>query len=206
MSRNLTALMAAEIVKTTVRPIILYEFVTTSGTVYYWTGYGNLSWNSHTWVGTGTLLEVAPIDETDDVKAQGTTIRLSGMSTAMISVVLGQLTNGLAGIVRLAMRDSANAIIADPKIIFRGRLDGCQIDNKDPTALIINVAYEHELVDLERPRERRYTHEAQQALYPGDTALRYMAGLQDRVLYWGRGGTASAATSNVSVASALGIH
>jgi hypothetical protein len=55
MSRNLTAGMITEVQAENVRPILLFEGVMESGTVYYWTGYGNLSWNAQTWVGTGTL-------------------------------------------------------------------------------------------------------------------------------------------------------
>lgn len=186
MSRNLTAGMVTEVQADNVRPILLFEGVMESGTVYYWTGYGNLSWNAQTWVGTGSLIEVSNVDETDDIKAQGTGVRVKGVDPTMVSLALQSVASGKAGIIRLALLNSSGAIIADPKILFKGRLDGAEIDDSNYEDPFINLQYEHELVDLERPREWRYTDEHQRKLYPGDTGLRYMTSLQDKVLYWGR--------------------
>lgn len=179
MSRDLSAGMQAEIVKKTIRPILLFEGTLADGsTVRYWSGYGNLSWNSQTWNGSGTVLGLAPVEETDDIQAQGTTITVSGVTPAWISIVLQSLSNGNAGIIRLAMLDSSNAVVSTPKIIFRGLLDGAPLKRaaKDP---VINLKYEHELVDLERPREWRWTDEHQKRLYPGDRGLEHIAALQD---------------------------
>ena len=85
-----------------------------------------------------------------------------------------------------ALLTEAGAIIADPKVIFRGRLDVAEIDDSNPDEPIINLSYENELIDLERPREWRYTDEHQQQLYPGDTGLKGIAALQNRELVWGR--------------------
>ena len=152
----------------------------------YWTGLGTLSWNAATWQGVGNLIDCSPVDETDDVKAQGITLKVKGVSSADVATALGEVANGTAGSIRLALLTEAGAIIADPKVIFRGRLDVAEIDDSNPDEPIINLSYENELIDLERPREWRYTDEHQQQLYPGDTGLKGIAALQNRELVWGR--------------------
>lgn len=186
MSRDLTVAMAAAIAAADTRPILLLEAVFTSGTVRHWTGLGDLSWNGYTWTGLGDLIGHTPVDETDELKAQGITITVKGISAGDVSTALQELRNGAAGSIRLALLDSSGAIIADPKIIFRGRLDLGEIDDSNPDQPVITLGYEHELIDLERPREWRYTDQHQQQLYPGDTGLSRIADLQDRELVWGR--------------------
>lgn len=186
MSRDLTVAMAAAVAASDVRPILLFEAVYTSGIVRFWTGLGDLSWNGYTWQGVGDLIGHTPVDETDEIKAQGISITVKGITAGDVATALSELAGGAAGSIRLALLDSSGAIIADPKIIFRGRLDQPEIDDSDPENPVINLSYEHELIDLERPREWRYTDQHQQQLYPGDTGLSRIAQLQDRELIWGR--------------------
>lgn len=186
MSRDLEAAMAAEIVKAVVTPILLFEAVLADGsTVYYWTGVGTLSWNSQTWVGTGALIGLGNIDETDDVKAQAGSVTVNGVPSAMVSLFAQSLGAGKQGIVRLAMLDASNAVVADPKIIFRGRLDGAVIDEKTVESPVATLTYEHELADLKRPREWRYTNSHQQKFYSGDLGLEHIAALQDAEIPFG---------------------
>ncbi len=186
MSRNLTTDMAAGVAASTVRPILLFEAVFGGTTVRYWTGVGDLSWNAATWQGIGTLIESSPVKETDGVKAQGITLKVKGVSSADVATALGEVANGTDGSIRLALLTEAGAIVADPKVIFRGRLDIAEIDDSNPEEPVINLDYANALIDLERPREWRFTDEHQQTLYPGDTGLRFVAGLQDAELVWGR--------------------
>lgn len=82
--------------------------------------------------------------------------------------------------------DPIVGVIDAPKIIFKGRLDVGEIDDSNPLEPVINLNYENELVDLERPREWRYTDQHQKQLSPGDRGLEYVAGLQDKQIVWGR--------------------
>lgn len=198
MSRDITAGMAAEIVKAVVTPILLFEAVLADGsTVRYWTGIGNLTWNSQTWVGTGALIGLGPVDETDDVQAQSASVTVNGVPSSMVSMFAQSLGNGKQGIVRLGMLNSSNAVIADPKIIFRGRLDGAVIDEKNVEAPVATLTYEHELADLKRTREWRYTSSHQQKLYPGDLGLDHIAGLQDAEIPFGDRSTFPASPTTI---------
>ena len=186
MSRDLTSGMATEIVKTVVTPILLFEATLADGsTVRYWSGVGSLTWNSQTWLGTGALIGLAAIDETDDVKAQSASVTVNGVPSSMVSLFAQSLGAGKQGIVRLGFLNSSNAVIADPKVIFRGRLDGATIDEKNVESPVATLTYEHELADLKRPREWRYTAEHQKKLYSGDLGLDHIAALQDAEIPFG---------------------
>lgn len=180
MSRDLTAAMAAEIVKPVVRPALLFDATLADNSViYYWTGLGNISWNGQPYIGVGGLISVGPVDETDDVKAQGAAVQVNGVPSTMVSLFLASLGNGKQGIVRLAMRDSSGAVVDAPRVLFRGRLDGAEINESNVEQPVGTLTYEHELVDLERPREWRYTDEHQKRFFSGDRGLEHIAALQD---------------------------
>lgn len=186
MTRDLTTDMATAVAASTVRPILLFEATFANATGYYWTGFGDLSWNGHTWKGVGDLISITPADETDDVQGAGITVAAKAIQSGDVAIALSELGNGKAGSIRLGLLDESGALIANPKIVFRGRLDVGEIDDGDVENPVVNLRYEHELVDLERAREWRYTHAHQQELYPDDTGLSRVASLQDVDVIWGR--------------------
>jgi hypothetical protein len=75
-------------------------------------------------------------------------------------------------------------LVSDPVLAFGGRLDVPEIVDGAETCTI-TITYESRLIDLQTPRELRYTHESQQILFPGDRAFEYVTSIQDRELRWG---------------------
>lgn len=185
MARDLTAGVLSAIAAGTVRPVLFYEGSFASGTVRLWTGLGTVSWNGQSWTGAGSLLGMSSIQETTEVRATGLTISLSGMPGSLISLALSQARQGADGLVYLGFLDSAGAIIADPSLAFSGRLDVPEIVDAGETCTI-SISYESRLIDLERPRERRYTSEDQRLDYPLDDGFNFVPGLQDALILWGR--------------------
>jgi hypothetical protein len=180
--------MATAIQKGTVAPILLMQGEFRSGTKYYWTGYGTIAWNGIDWQGTGEMISAQPFDETNDVSAQGVAIALRGITEGDVATVLGELQNFKPGAIWLGLLAADGSIIGDPQIVFRGRLDTGGLDDSDVTKPVINLGYENELIDLERPRLHQYTDQEQQARQPGDKGLQYVAALQDQQLTWGKSG------------------
>lgn len=185
MARDLTASVITEITATSLRPFLLFEGEFASGYVRVWSGYGDLSWNTYTWTGVGDFGSVSAIEETTETRAAGVTVSLSGIPAAMISTALGSARQGKAGKIYIGVLDANGAVIADPYLAFQGRLDVPAIDEGGDTATI-SIAYESRLVDLERPRERRYTPEDLQIDYSDDRGFEYVASLQDVSINWGR--------------------
>lgn len=191
MSRDITASVSNAISATQVRPALLWYGQFTSGNAYLWTGQGNLSWNSITWSGAGTLLGISNIEESSEIKAAGISVSLSGVPSSLISLALSDVRQGYETDVYMAFFDENNAIISDPVLIFEGRLDTASIVEDGETSTV-SLTYESRLIDLQRAREIRYTDEEQQRLFSGDIGLQYVASLQDSQVTWGKGQNSNA--------------
>lgn len=184
MSRDLSSGALAEVTADSCAPVLFYEGEFSGGTVRLWTGVGSVSWNAQTWTGAGSLLAVSGITETVDLRAVGITVSLSGMPSSLISIALAQANQGLPGRVYLGFLTDAGAIVADPYLSFSGRLDVPEISDDGETCTI-SISYESRLIDLERPRARRYTAADQKARHPTDLGFDNVPGLQDAVIIWG---------------------
>lgn len=205
-NRNLTAGMVTEVTAPKLYPVIFYEGEFASSTVRLFSGIGSISWNGQTWLGGGELLSISPISEKSEISAEGFSVTLSGMPADKISLALQSLRQGKPGKLWLGMLNGATgAVIADPYLLQRGKLDIAPIEDNGETCTI-SVQYESRLIDLERARERRYTHEDQQLDFPGDLGFEFVPALQDMQLNWGGPGAAQspAATGGGLVGGLIG--
>lgn len=184
MSRTLTAAMLSELQAGTVRPALLAAIETASGTVRVWSGIGDLVWGGNTYTGVGDLGGVSAIKETSSLEATGCNFQLSGVPASMVSTALGQIRYGRSAKLWLALLDASGAVIADPYAIFSGLTDNATID-ETPEAPRITIAAESRFIDLDRPRNRRYTTEDQQIDYPADLGFEFVPGLQDAQIIFG---------------------
>jgi len=181
--RDLTVDMAAAIVAGTVYPAIFLEGEFSTGWGRWWSGVGYYDWGGHTWTGLGGLLSITPISEGTGIAARGFSVELSGQDSANISLALQACRQGKAGRLYLAAFTAAGALIADPYLLAEGRLDVAG-GSDDGDSAVIPVTYESRLIDLERPREWRYTTESQRQFYPGDLGFEFVPSLQDAVDAW----------------------
>ena len=198
MSRTITAAVVAELASGQVRPAIFFEAQFPSGFLRLWSGLGGITWNGSVWTGAGNMMGIGAIEESADVVATGTTISLSGIPTDLVSLCLADARQGMPGKVWIGFMTAAMAVIADPILAFAGRLDVPSImDGAERCE--IQITYESRLIDLNRSREFRYTHESQQLFSAGDRGFEYVSALQDKEVRWGMGtsvaGQAAAAAS-----------
>lgn len=183
--RDLTTGVQTAIIADQVNPILFFEGEFASGFVRVWSGIGEISWNSYTWQGIGTLGGVGAIHESSDIQANGVTVTFSGIPSDLISLTLDDVVQGKLGKIYFGFMDANNAIIADPALMFEGRLDIPAIEENGDTATI-QITYESRLIDLQKPRERRYTNEDQQLQYSGDLGFEFVPALQEQQINWGK--------------------
>ena len=199
MSRGLPTGFQSAVSAPVVRPAFLVELDWPSGTVYVWTGYGNISWGGHTFVGTGHIGKISEIKESGDLSANGVTLSLSGIPSGLIAEALANDAQGKPAKIWLAAFSADGSLAADPYLVFDGKIDQTEIEDSGDTATI-SVQLQKELVD-NRSGARRYTHEDQQIDYPGDMGFEYVAGLATKTVTWG---TATATPSGVPAGSGAG--
>lgn len=185
MARGLTASVLAEIANGSFRPVVFFSAAWADQTLYVWSGIGSVSWNGQTWLGVGDLGTISPNAEVVDVSAQGFTVTLAGANPAEVSEALAQAQRGLAGKAWLGFIDSSGNIVADPYLSCAGRLDQPTIDPNPPT-MTLSLAYESRLVDLERPRVRRFNSADQQIDFPADRGFDFVPAIQEWSGNWGR--------------------
>ncbi len=185
MTRDLTAAMLAEVTAQLVRPCVLFEGEFEGGTVRLWSGYGEITWGGEVWTGAGHLLGVSAVEETTAVVANGVTVSLSGIPVEFRSAAIDGARQGKPGRIWIGSLDEAGALIADPYLLFAGRLDVPEIAFGGET-FAITISYESRLIDLTVPREWRYTHESQQVLFPGDMGFEFVTTIQEQSIWWGQ--------------------
>ena len=186
MARNLSGGLEAATTADVVAPILLVEALFDSGAVRLWTGMGSLSFNGQTYLGAGNLLAVGGVQETQELRATGVDLTVSGVPSEMLSLALAEPYQGRGCKVYFGALDTnTGALIADPYQIFAGTIDVMSIAEGGDTATI-GLSVESQMLDLERSRERRYEHEDQQIDYPGDMFFQYVPTLQDATITWGR--------------------
>lgn len=186
MTDRLSTILSNETEKDVARPILMVEFDFGTVTDRAWSGLGQLTWDGHIWYGAGSLGKVSTIEETTELKATGAQFQLSGIPVDLIAKVSTTPIQGNRVRLYLGfMQDDFLDLIADPILIFDGRMDTVEIIDGRETATVTLTA-ENRLRDLERVRTRRYTDADQQARYPGDRGLEYVPALQDKKIVWGR--------------------
>lgn len=188
MARELPAGMAEAIAARVVRYALLldcdYVENDVQVTVRAWAGTGVLSFEGYDWQGLGRFLGFNKVQETGDLSARGLEIRLAGVAASDIASTLAAVRTKLPGRIRLAALDADYQVIG-AKTLFRGRLSVPRIKDAGEKCTA-SMLYEHEGIDLDRPREWRFTDEHQRLLYPDDTSLRFIAGLIDAEVIFGR--------------------
>lgn len=185
MSRSMSADFLAAITSRSIRPAFFVEINFASGPEYLWTGNGTISWNGHSWLGTGSLMAISPIEEGADINARGISFSFSGIDPTILSGVLLEFQVGLPAIVYLGLFDSSSSLIADPIISWSGKTDQPTIEMDGQTASI-NINCENRLVEMNVAVDKRYTNEQQQRDYPGDRGLEFVNSITEVMLYWGR--------------------
>jgi hypothetical protein len=173
VARNLTAGFIAEATAATNRPIVLFRGVFASSTILLWNGWGDISWAAQTWLGNGWFQSMEGGDETTEVEATDMTIVLSGVPSSVISLVLSDQKQGAEGAIWIGFLNSSGAVINDPYLWWKGVYSHAELDYS-PDAPLVRLMYDSPLMDMERPREQRWTHDCQTKLFSGDLGFQYV--------------------------------
>lgn len=156
--------------------------LSTGAVLHVWTGYGSITWNGNTYLGVGDLGQVGDVTEGSDVKANGTTIALSGIDPTLLSDALNDIQQSAPATLWLATF-SAGAITA-AYALYAGTVDKPGIQLGVDTATI-TIALENKLANLQRATNRRYTQADQRYYYPTDIGFAWVETQNDIALIWG---------------------
>lgn len=189
MARDITSGFTTEIEDNITCPALFLKAEFDSGTVRMWTGIGDKIFNAETYNGVGHFLGVDQIEETQELRAAASKFRLAGIPSGLLSIALAEPYQNRPIALWFAFLDKeTKALIADPCLVFKGKMDLMEISEDGETAEI-TINAESDLIDLRTIRERKYTPEDQKAIYPDDLGLDFVPSIQDVQITWGVGVT-----------------
>ena len=189
MSRDITTEVLDALDDDVVYPFFAADLAFSSGPLYMWSGYGDLCiggtgascTGGKLYLGAGQLLALSSVEETTEMEAKGASLTLSGIPFSFLSLALAEPYQGRECRIYFGMTSAPSAYVE----IFSGELDQMNISEEGSTSSV-SVTAENVLIKLERPVVRRFTNEDQKSRYPADLGLEFIAGLQDKEIYWGR--------------------
>ena len=189
MARNITTAFNNAVTAEVVVPFFAVSLAFSTGTLYLWNGYGDISLtaggSTNTYTGLGDATGISPIDEQSAIQASGANLVLNGVKSSLISTALSAQYTNRDGKIFLGMFDASKNVVADVYTLFVGKMDVMLIRETGETSTI-ELKLENRLVALERAIERRYTDEDQKNLFSGDKGFEFVPDLQDKQLVWGK--------------------
>ncbi|MGD9538558.1 MAG: hypothetical protein AB7P52_11580 [Alphaproteobacteria bacterium] len=185
MTRSLTEAAEAASLAAHLRPVLLVALDLASGPVRFSTADRTLSFAGEDYLAVGDLGRIAPFGEPTDLSVEGVAIELSGIPPSYIDVAMAENVQGRRARLWLGFLDEGYALIDEPVLIFRGRMDTMDIRLGETATVVATV--ENRLADWDRPRVRRYTHADQIARFPADKGLEFVSQAAEREILWGRG-------------------
>lgn len=159
---------------------IAVELAFDSGTTRLWNGYGDLTVAGETHTGTGNLMSISAIEESGEISAKGLNVVLSGVPSSLLSLALTENYQNRGFKVYVGTISSGTVASYEA---FSGRMDVMTLQESGDTCTI-SLTAESRLIDLERPRVRRYTPEDQKLIDADDTGLDFINSLQEATFEW----------------------
>lgn len=212
MTRELPGDIVTAVNQPVVKPFFAVELLFDSpNELYFWSGVGEFEFDGVTYTGAGNMMQVSEVQESSDIAARGATLTLAGIPSNLISLALTEDYQGRVAKIKfgligdntigesylltsdsdyLLLNDSGDRLIIDAPgpaslfPLFVGYMDQMSID-EGPETSTISLSVESKMIDLEKPRIRRYTDNNQQSRFPGDLAFEFVTRLQDESIPWG---------------------
>jgi len=208
MSRDIPVGFSDAVEAPTVDVFFAIELFFDTSTLRFWSGLGEVILDGETYVGSGQMIQISSVDETLDVSAKGATLTLSGLPSDLLSLAIQEPYQGRKCKIYFGIRDNKAQLLQQedddyiltetgayidtsvPPVnvmaeIFTGYIDQMNIDEGAESSSIA-VYVESRLIDLQRPRERRYTSESQKSRFPNDRGFEFVEDLQAKKFQWGR--------------------
>ena len=183
MGRDLSTSYQNQLDGLSLNPAIFVQFQFADGNLNLWTGYNDIVFNGQIFVGSGNVLAVDRIEETQELRATSVSFSLNGINSALTAAALTSNYQVRPAIMWFAVLNDSNAVISTYQL-FKGRMDIISFADNGETA-DFSIKCESNIIDIRKARERRYTSEDQKIDYPEDLGLDFIAKIQDIDIKWG---------------------
>jgi hypothetical protein len=183
MTRGLTAAAQTAVAQETVVRSVAVALDFPSGVARWNSSPADITIGGETFLGVGALGTISAAEEGIELRSYGMTVGISGIPRDAIAIALGQAYQGRAATVWEVMLDSTTWLpVADPVVIFRGRMD--QMDITLGASAEVSVKLENRLTDWERPKIVRYTDADQRKRDASDGSFRFVPATTEKEIIW----------------------
>jgi hypothetical protein len=187
MSRNLTTAAATAVAAEVVPRAMAVELNFGSGTVRLASTTYDLAIDGDDYLGVGQFGSIAVVEESAEIGSTSLVLSLSGIPRDMIAVALGEAYQNRTGAVfEVPLNATTFAPIADPIVLFRGRMDVMAVKITEGGATV-EVQLTNRLVDWERPRRVLFSDEEHRRRAPADLSFRYASSMEEKEITWPTG-------------------
>jgi hypothetical protein len=184
----------AETVAEVYRPFAMVKIELPTSTVRFFSGVGELTWDSQTWTGAGDLGFIGKIEGATELRAGKVDIGVSGLNSTVKADALNELSRGADVYIYQGFFASDHTIVADPWLAFFGKVDQSAV-TEDGEGVSITISVIDGVGSRLRRTQRRRTDADQQEIYSGDKIYEFVA--DNRYpLNWGGPGSGRAAGSS----------
>lgn len=165
-----------------------------SGAMHLTTADRDITALGLTFLSNGVLLSAGAAEEAGDLKPRTVTISLAGAAPGLISTIRAGGWQFAQVDIYLAFFNSAGALVGDPYLAAARMLASAATISLGEDSSEITLEVETRDVLLQRNSAVLATDGAQRARSPGDTGLRTVVDIADKVIEWG-GKTQSVGTT-----------
>ena len=160
------------------------EFDTSTIAVH--TSSGELSIGGTTYEGAGTLLNIESSTDDSDLKSDGITVSLNGMTPEVLTYALTENYQNRPITVLQGFLDASGSRVTGTMVLFKGRMQNISLSDDPEGNAAVVVSAENRLIDLRRPSNLRYTKESQETVSSGDTGFNRVQSMVEKKIVWGQ--------------------
>lgn len=187
MTRDLTFATITAVLAEQVKRVVAVALEFDSATLFATSAPYDITIGADTYLGVGSLGSISAIAENPGLQAPGVTLAMAGIPRDMVTSALTEdYQNRPVTIYEVPLNLSTEAPIADPIVIFKGRMDTMTIALDGETATV-EIQCTNRLADWERTSAILFSDEAQQRLHTGDLGFEFASGMETRRVVWPSG-------------------
>ena len=183
MARGLTTAVKTEIATNQLNPITLVFLGIGSGSRFT-DHYKDISYDSNTYTASSLLLGISDVSESSSVAVDSMTVVFTGADQTIISLLLNNDYMDKEAEVYKGFLDDNQTLIADPFLLFKGRIESFAID-EDSNSSQVSVSIASHWSDFEKEKGRKTNTNSQQLFFSSDVGFDF-ASQSVRDIKWGR--------------------
>ncbi len=163
---------------------------------YIHSGIGTISFGGNDYLGVGDAGRIGPAKESELTAPNALTLELSGINSQYIQEALDAGTFGDPVTIYEGYRLTDGTLTEDPWVLWKGWFESPSVE-KGAESSRVNVSCQHDLADIEKKDNSRFTDEDQVERYAGDrffekitemATVEFSWGGRDNIVYGGGGG------------------